>query len=120
MTLPDAATQTDILLSHTMKNTEHQEAPDFGLDGEMIQKLQSFVGSIPVSRPIPQYITDLCENLRKMTNRLSLIPVRARRAHPHPNRDNDRVRGERLFRLHPENPAHPSPRIPRYFLRTDG
>ncbi len=82
MSLPDAETQTDILLSHASKSTEHEELPDFGVDGETIQQLQASVGSIPVSRPIAQYITDLCENLRKMagSEQSSLALLRAARA----------------------------------------
>lgn len=77
MSLPDAGTQTDILLSHASKSTEHLEAPDFGVDGETIQQLQASVGSIPVSRPIAQYITDLCENLRKMAGSEQSVSIRA-------------------------------------------
>lgn len=77
MTLPDAETQTDILLSHATKSTDQEELPDFGVDGETIQQLQSFVGRIPVSRPIAQYITDLCENLRKMAGSDQSVSIRA-------------------------------------------
>jgi MoxR-like ATPase len=77
MTLPDAETQTEILLSHATKHTEHQELPDFGVDGEMIQQLQAYVAGIPVSRAIAQYITDLCENLRKMAGSDQSVSIRA-------------------------------------------
>jgi len=77
MTLPDAETQTEILLSHASKHTEHQELPDFGVDGEMIQQLQAYVAGIPVSRAIAQYITDLCENLRKMAGSDQSVSIRA-------------------------------------------
>ncbi|MFN7343612.1 MAG: AAA family ATPase, partial [bacterium] len=77
MSLPDAGTQTDILLSHASNNTEYLEAPDFGVDGETSQHLQASVGSIPVSRPIAQYITDLCENLRKMAGSEQSVSIRA-------------------------------------------
>lgn len=77
MTLPDAETQTDILLSHATKNIDYDEMPDFGVDGETIQQLQSFVGNIPVSRAIAQYITDLCENLRKMAGSEQSVSIRA-------------------------------------------
>jgi MoxR-like ATPase len=77
MSLPDAETQTEILLAHATKNTELQEQPDFGVDGEMIQQLQAFVGSIPVSRAIAEYITDLCENLRKMAGSDQSVSIRA-------------------------------------------
>ncbi len=77
MTLPDAETQTDILLSHATKNIDYDDVPDFGVDGETIQQLQSFVGSIPVSRAIAQYITDLCENLRKMAGSEQSVSIRA-------------------------------------------
>ncbi|MES2980830.1 MAG: AAA family ATPase [Verrucomicrobiota bacterium] len=77
MTLPDAETQTDILLSHASKNIDYDDVPDFGVDGETIQQLQSFVGSIPVSRAIAQYITDLCENLRKMAGSEQSVSIRA-------------------------------------------
>jgi MoxR-like ATPase len=77
MTLPDAETQTEILLSHASKHTEHQELPDYGVDGEMIQQLQAYVAGIPVSRAIAQYITDLCENLRKMAGSDQSVSIRA-------------------------------------------
>jgi len=77
MSLPDATTQTDILLAHAATSTEQHESPDLGVDGEMIQRLQSFVGSIPVSRTVAQYITDLCESLRKMAGTEHSVSVRA-------------------------------------------
>jgi MoxR-like ATPase len=77
MSLPEPETQTDIILAHAEKNFENQPVPDFGVDGEIIQQLQSAVADIPVSRAIAQYITDLCESLRKMAGSEQSVSIRA-------------------------------------------
>lgn len=43
----------------------------------ILQRLQSFVSSIPVSRSVAQYITDLCESLRKIAGSEYSVSVRA-------------------------------------------
>jgi MoxR-like ATPase len=77
MSLPEPETQTEIILAHAEKNFDLQTTPDFGVDGEMIQQLQSSVASIPVSRAIARYITDLCESLRKMAGSEQSVSIRA-------------------------------------------
>ncbi len=77
MSLPEPETQTEILLAHASKNSEPQVAPDFGVDGETIQQLQAAVANIPVSRAVAQYITDLCESLRKMAGSEQSVSIRA-------------------------------------------
>lgn len=77
MTLPNPETQTEIILSQSAKNSHTPEKTDFGVDPQTIQKIQSLVTEIPVSRPIAQYITDLCEDLRKRAGSEQSVSIRA-------------------------------------------
>jgi MoxR-like ATPase len=78
MALPDAETQTEILLSHASKSTDAYTAPaDCGLDCDTIQKLQQAVAAIPVSRASAGYITALCETLRNLAGAEHSVSIRA-------------------------------------------
>jgi MoxR-like ATPase len=77
MTLPDAGKQTEILLSHAARGAEPETAPDFNLDGATILSLQKKAGELPVSLAIAQYITALCEALRRLAGSDESVSIRA-------------------------------------------
>ncbi|MEY3395266.1 MAG: hypothetical protein RL346_1502 [Verrucomicrobiota bacterium] len=76
MTLPEPETQTEILLAHA-SGTIAQQSPEFGMDGETIQRLHAAVSRVPVSRAVAQYITDLCGSLRKLAGSEQSVSIRA-------------------------------------------
>jgi len=77
MSLPDAKTQTEIVLAHASGEARKNKQTDFGLDGETIRELQAAAAELPVSRAIAEYITALCENLRKMAGSKQSVSIRA-------------------------------------------
>lgn len=77
MTLPDAETQTEILVAHANKSSQASEITDFGLDCETIHLLQKLVEAMPVSKASAQYITALCETLRRFTGSEHSVSIRA-------------------------------------------
>jgi MoxR-like ATPase len=77
MTLPDAGKQTEILLSHAARKTEPDLTPGFDLDGETILSLQQKAAELPVSQAIAQYITALCETLRRLAGSNESVSIRA-------------------------------------------
>lgn len=77
MTLPDAGKQTEILLSHAARGAEPEMSPSFGLDGETILALQKKAAELPVSVAVAQYITALCEALRRLAGSNESVSVRA-------------------------------------------
>jgi MoxR-like ATPase len=77
MTLPDAGKQTEILLSHAARGAEPETAPDFNLDGATILSLQKKAAELPVSLAIAQYITALCEALRRLAGSDESVSIRA-------------------------------------------
>ncbi len=77
MTLPDAVKQTEILLSHAARGAEPEIAPHFDLDGETILSLQRKAAELPVSLAVAQYITSLCEVLRRLSGSDESVSVRA-------------------------------------------
>jgi len=77
MTLPDAVKQTEILLSHAARGAEPEIAPHFDLDGETILSLQRKAAELPVSLAVAQYITSLCEALRRLSGSDESVSVRA-------------------------------------------
>jgi MoxR-like ATPase len=77
MTLPDAGKQTEILLSHAARGAEPEAAPDFNLDGATILSLQKKAAELPVSLAIAQYITALCEALRRLAGSDESVSIRA-------------------------------------------
>ncbi|QTN33408.1 AAA family ATPase [Akkermansiaceae bacterium] len=77
MTLPDAAKQAEIILSHASRWGAAAPAPDFGLAREAILALQEKAAQVPVSRAIAKYITALCEALRKLAGSDQSVSVRA-------------------------------------------
>jgi MoxR-like ATPase len=77
MTLPDAGKQTEILLSHAACGAAPETTPSFGLDGETIIALQKKAAELPVSLAVAQYITALCEALRRLAGSNESVSVRA-------------------------------------------
>jgi MoxR-like ATPase len=77
MTLPDAGKQTEILLSHAAHGAAPETTPSFGLDGETILALQKKAAELPVSLAVAQYITALCEALRRLAGSNESVSVRA-------------------------------------------
>lgn len=77
MMLPDAEKQVEIILSHAEKDGAEKEQPDFGLDGAAILELQEKAASVPVSRAVAEYITELCEALRDLAGTRGSVSVRA-------------------------------------------
>ncbi len=78
MSLPDAPTQIDIVMAHASRPAgEAEQTPDFGLDGEAIRELQKIAAQIPISRHIAEYITALCETLRKLAGSDQSVSIRA-------------------------------------------
>ena len=76
MTLPDADKQTEIILSHAVRE-QKGEGADFGLNGEGILALQEQAAAVPVSRAVAEYITALCESLRDLAGSRGSVSVRA-------------------------------------------
>lgn len=77
MFLPDALTQTEIILAHGLKTSAPDATMDFGLDGQKIRQLQEIAGAIPISRAVAEYITGLCETLRKSAGSDQSVSIRA-------------------------------------------
>ena len=77
MSLPDAATQAEIILAHASKPGGLQEIPDFDLNPETILALQKQASEVPVSAAIAHYITGLCETLRQLAGSDQSVSVRA-------------------------------------------
>ncbi len=77
MTLPDAVKQTEILLSHAARGTEPEMIPNFDLDSATILSLQKKAAELPVSLAVAQYITALCEALRRFAGSNESVSVRA-------------------------------------------
>ncbi len=77
MTLPDAGKQAQIILAHASRGSSAEPAPDFGLSRETILALQGKAAQVPVSPAIAQYITALCEALRKLAGSDQSVSIRA-------------------------------------------
>ena len=78
MSLPDAATQIEIILAHaTGAVSPSRGKMDLGLCTETILSLQKKAAEIPVSVAIAKYITSLCEKLRSLAGSDQSVSVRA-------------------------------------------
>ncbi len=77
MSLPNAATQAKIILSHAGKRAGGEAPPVFDLEPETILKLQAQAATVPVSAAIAQYITALCESLRRLAGSDGSVSIRA-------------------------------------------
>lgn len=75
MDLPDAETQSRILLDHAEGRIDGPREPLF--DPPMILRLQEETRGIPVSPALAGYITALCENLRRLCGSDHAVSVRA-------------------------------------------
>jgi MoxR-like ATPase len=77
MSLPDAATQAEIILAHASKPEGLEQPPTFDLTPETILALQKKASEVPVSAAIAHYITGLCETLRQLAGSDQSVSVRA-------------------------------------------
>jgi MoxR-like ATPase len=77
MDLPDAADQSRILLAHADGTLATLAAPDALLNPEEIHALQQAVATVPLSQAVADYITALCQNLRRHAGGLASVSVRA-------------------------------------------
>jgi MoxR-like ATPase len=88
MTLPDAAMQSRILLAHAGGEIPVSEGNAPLVTAAEIRALQESAGKLPVSAAIADYITALCQSLRRLAGsehavsiRASLAILQAARAH---------------------------------------
>ena len=77
MSLPNAATQAEIILAHAGRPQGLEEPPTFALNPETILALQKQASEVPVSAAIAHYITGLCETLRQLAGSDQSVSVRA-------------------------------------------
>lgn len=77
MSLPNAATQAEIILAHASRPQGLEEPPTFALTPETILALQKQASEVPVSAAIAHYITGLCETLRQLAGSDQSVSVRA-------------------------------------------
>jgi MoxR-like ATPase len=88
MDLPDAAVQSRILMAHANGDIPSLDAGEALVSLEEILALQDQVAMVPVSQSIAEYITALCQSLRRLAGaehsvsiRASLAVLQAARAH---------------------------------------
>jgi len=77
MSLPNAATQAEIILAHAGRPQGLEQPPTFALTPETILALQKQASEVPVSAAIAHYITGLCETLRQLAGSDQSVSVRA-------------------------------------------
>jgi MoxR-like ATPase len=77
MTLPDAATQAEIVLAHAGGLLEKEMDAACFLDIQSILDLQKQASQVPVSAAIAHYITALCEALRQLAGSDQSVSIRA-------------------------------------------
>ena len=77
MSLPDASTQAEIILSHASRAATVETKPAFELSPGTILDLQKQASEVPVSSAIAHYITGLCVNLRRLAGSDQSVSVRA-------------------------------------------
>jgi MoxR-like ATPase len=88
MDLPDAAVQSRILMAHANGDIPSLDGGSALVSLEEILALQDQVAMVPVSQSIAEYITALCQSLRRLAGaehsvsiRASLAVLQAARAH---------------------------------------
>lgn len=77
MVLPDAGKQTEIIMAHSARGADAAPVPDFDLDCGKILALQKVAAEVPVSKVIAEYITALCESLRRLAGSNQSVSIRA-------------------------------------------
>lgn len=77
MSLPGAATQTEIILAHASRGSRLEPPGDFHLSSATILQLQRQAAEVPVSEAIARYITGLCETLRRLAGSDESVSIRA-------------------------------------------
>ncbi len=77
MSLPDAATQTKIVLAHARGGEKTAVGVPFRIERETILDLQKQAAAVPVSETVAGYITSLCESLRDLAGSPESVSIRA-------------------------------------------
>ncbi len=77
MTLPDAATQNRILLAHANGEIPQAGAEPAILSTDEVLELQDAASALPVSAAIAEYVTNLCQCLRRLAGAEHAVSVRA-------------------------------------------
>ena len=77
MSLPDAATQTEIVLAHARGREKPSATEPFRIERETILDLQKQATAVPVSATVAGYITALCESLRDLAGSPESVSIRA-------------------------------------------
>lgn len=77
MGLPDSATQVEIVLAHAAGMSRQDRGAGAIMDPGVILALQKQASELPVSRAIAEYITALCEILRKLAGSEQSVSIRA-------------------------------------------
>ena len=77
MSLPNAATQTEIILAHASRTTIIEPPTSSDLSTQTILHLQQQAAEVPVSAAIARYITNLCEALRRQAGSEESVSIRA-------------------------------------------
>jgi len=77
MELPDASTQSQILLGHADGDIGNHGANDALVDSDEVLALQGQVRQVPLHESMAGYITALCETLRRLAGSDHSVSVRA-------------------------------------------
>ncbi|MBN8460259.1 MAG: AAA family ATPase [Verrucomicrobia bacterium] len=77
MTLPDPATQSQILLAHANGTIPVLNGDSALVSPEEILGLQAAAAALPVSAAIAEYVTNLCQCLRRLAGAEHAVSVRA-------------------------------------------
>ena len=77
MDLPDASTQSRILLGHASGEINGHDESDTLIEPEQVLELQRQVREMPLHESMASYITALCETLRRLTGSDHSVSVRA-------------------------------------------
>lgn len=77
MNLPDPATQSRILLAHANRQIPAINGDSAVLTTDEILELQDAADALPVAAPIAEYITNLCQCLRRLAGAEHAVSVRA-------------------------------------------
>ncbi|MGJ8633011.1 MAG: AAA family ATPase [Luteolibacter sp.] len=77
MSLPDASLQTEIILAHANRHTAPVKSSEIIVEGATIIALQEQAARTPVSVAVANYITSLCEGLRRLAGSDQSVSIRA-------------------------------------------
>ncbi|MCU0782138.1 MAG: AAA family ATPase [Akkermansiaceae bacterium] len=77
MNLPDPATQSRILLAHANREIPPIDGDSAILTTDEVLELQAAAAALPVSAAIAEYVTNLCQCLRRLAGAEHAVSVRA-------------------------------------------